>query len=116
VAQVDGEFGRAPLLQLALLQGVPTSIPPKEENIMIGAVWRTPRKSKEDDGLFDKFKNTPGIVASYQLVDDDEVVVVTIWESAARRDEYMKTALRSEIVGAHPGNSFKVYELLNSRA
>ena len=53
---------------------------------MIAVVWRTPRLSREDDGLFEKFKNTPGIVSSYQLANDDEVVVVTIWESAEKRE------------------------------
>ena len=82
---------------------------------MIAVVWRTPRLSREDDGLFEKFKNTPGIVSSYQLGNDDEVVVVSIWESAEKREAYMKTALQAEILKEHPGQTRQVYEVLNSQ-
>ncbi len=80
---------------------------------MIGVIWRTPR-TDDSNGLFDKFKTTPGIVASYQLRDDKEVVVVTIWESAAKREAYMKSTLQSEIATANPGSARFVYEVMGS--
>ena len=80
---------------------------------MIGVIWRTPRNNL-DNNLFDRFKTTPGIVASYQLGNDDEVVVVTIWESAKKRDDYMKSTLQTEIASANPGASRVVYEVMKS--
>jgi heme-degrading monooxygenase HmoA len=81
---------------------------------MIAVIWRTPRTSREDDGLFDKFKTTPGIVSSYQLATDDEIAVVTIWDSAASRDAYMQSTLQSEVVSAHPAHSRTVYEVMKT--
>ena len=46
---------------------------------------------------------------------DEEIVVVTIWESAEKREAYMKSALQTEILAANPAASRGVYELLNSR-
>lgn len=80
---------------------------------VIGVIWRTPR-TDDSKGLFEKFKTTPGIVASYQLRDDKEVVVVTIWESAAKREAYMKSTLQSEIADANPGSARLVYEVIGS--
>ena len=80
---------------------------------MIGVIWRTPN-TEDRNNLFDKFKGTPGIVASYQLRNDQELVVVTIWESAAKREAYMKSTLQTEIASANPGSSRVVYELTGS--
>ncbi|MBK8082932.1 MAG: hypothetical protein IPK28_03330 [Devosia sp.] len=81
---------------------------------MIAGIWRTPRANRDDD-LFNRFKSTPGIVATYQLANDEEIVVVTIWESAEKRDTYMKSTLQTEIAAANPAASRGAYELINSR-
>lgn len=80
---------------------------------MIGVIWRTPRQDR-DDKLFERFKSTPGIVATYRLGNDDEVVVLTIWESAKAREAYMASALQTEVSSANPRASRIVYEVLDS--
>lgn len=80
---------------------------------MIGVIWRTER-THDTQRLFDEFKTTPGIVASYQLRDDREVVVVTIWESAAKREAYMGSALQAEIAAANPRSSRMIYQVIDA--
>jgi heme-degrading monooxygenase HmoA len=80
---------------------------------MIGVIWRTSH-TDDHEGLFEKFKTTAGIVATYQLRDENEVVVVTLWENAAKREAYMGSALQSEIAAANPGSSRLVYEVIDS--
>lgn len=78
---------------------------------MIAVIWRAPR-AEQDNDLYERFTRTPGLVSSYRLANERELVVVSIWESAERRDEYVQSSLQAEIIAASPTATREVFEVL----
>lgn len=84
---------------------------------MIAVIMKYPTTGDRDkDELFRRFvRDTPGVLHAYQLENAEGGATVTVWESQAARDAYMKTTLRSDVDTALPGLTREVYSVVNTK-
>ena len=84
---------------------------------MIATILRLPKADlAKGDAHFARFiKETKGVAHSYQLEADDEIVVVTVWESEGARDSYMKSGLKQDIDRSYPGQKRSIYKVRASK-
>jgi len=80
-------------------------------------------KGARDDtkkALFERYKATPGIVATYQLENSEspsDLITFTVWEDEAAREKYMASSLKAEIDKANEGQPQRtIYNVLNSKS
>ena len=80
---------------------------------MIATILKIPQgASAQGDAHFARFiKETKGIANAYQLEGDNELVMVTIWESESARDTYMKSALKREVDQSYAGQTRTAYKV-----
>ena len=87
---------------------------------MLAAIFRVEGKRDDSaDALFERFKSTEGVVASYQLESQDnpnELLTFTIWKDEAARAKYMAGALKGEIDRRWAKQTRTVYNVINSKA
>ena len=87
---------------------------------MLAVLFRV--KGGRDDSktaLFERFKSTEGVIATYQLENQDDpndLVTFTIWKDQATRSKYMAGALKREIDQAWAAVSRTVYNVVDSKS
>ena len=87
---------------------------------MLAVLFRV--KGGRDDSktaLFERFKSTEGVIATYQLENQDnpnDLVTFTIWEDEAARAKYMAGSLKQEIDQAWAAVSRTVYNVVDSKS
>ena len=84
---------------------------------MIATILKIPQaaSAKGDDHFARFIKDTKGIAHAYQLEGDNELVMVTIWESEGARDTYMKSALKKDVDQSYPSQTRSVYRVRGSK-
>ena len=82
---------------------------------MIAAILTIPISEKtDDDKYFSRFvKEADGLMHAYQLESGDEIIVLSMWISEAKRDAFMATQLRSDVDKSYPSGTRKVYRVTN---
>lgn len=82
---------------------------------MIAVIMKYPLSEDQRKGeLFQRFvSETPGVVHAYRLEGADGGATITIWESQAARDAYMKSSLRTDVDTALPGLTREIFDVVN---
>jgi heme-degrading monooxygenase HmoA len=76
-------------------------------------------ESEQTNDFFRRFKETPGLLHAYDLIDankPDQAMLVAVWESREAAERYLNQApLRKEVDQAIPQVTRTMYEVRDSK-
>jgi hypothetical protein len=87
---------------------------------MLAVIFRVEGgRDESKKALFERFKSTEGVIATYQLESQDnpsDLVTFTIWKDEASRAKYMAGTLKQDIDRAWTDQTRTVYNVLDFKA